>query len=57
MGSGQCSVKRCYRYLRNLVHAGKAQPSFIVSHRLALDEAPHPYHHLDACEDGWTKSS
>lgn len=55
MGTGQCPVKRYNRHLRNLIHAGRAQPSFIVSHRLGLDEAPNAYEHFDDRDDGWTK--
>jgi glutathione-independent formaldehyde dehydrogenase len=55
MGTGQCPVKRYNRHLRNLIHAGKAQPSFIVSHHLPLDEAPEGYKHLDSRDEGWTK--
>jgi glutathione-independent formaldehyde dehydrogenase len=55
MGTGQCPVKRYNRHLRNLIHAGRAQPSFIVSHRLALDAAPDAYNHFDRRDDGWTK--
>jgi threonine dehydrogenase-like Zn-dependent dehydrogenase len=55
MGTGQCPVKRYNRHLRNLIHAGRAEPSFIVSHRLGLDEAPHAYEHFDCRHDGWTK--
>jgi threonine dehydrogenase-like Zn-dependent dehydrogenase len=55
MGTGQCPVKRYNRHLRNLIHAGKAEPSFIVSHRLSLDEAPNAYEHFDKRDDGWTK--
>jgi len=55
MGSGQCPVKRYNRQLRNLIHAGVARPSFIVSHRLGLDEAPSAYEHFDNRDDGWTK--
>jgi glutathione-independent formaldehyde dehydrogenase len=55
MGSGQCPVKRYNRQLRNLVHSGRAEPSFIVSHRLSLDDAPDAYAHFDARDDGWTK--
>ena len=55
MGTGQCPVKRYNRHLRNLIHAGKAQPSFIVSHHLPLDEAPEGYEHFDSRDDGWTK--
>jgi glutathione-independent formaldehyde dehydrogenase len=55
MGTGQCPVKRYNRHLRNLIHAGRAEPSFIVSHRLGLDAAPEAYHHFDCRDDGWTK--
>jgi glutathione-independent formaldehyde dehydrogenase len=55
MGTGQCPVKKYDRHLRNLIQAGKADPSFIVSHRLGLDKAPDAYEHFDARDDGWTK--
>jgi glutathione-independent formaldehyde dehydrogenase len=55
MGSGQCPVKKYNRHLRNLIHAGRAEPSFIVSHRLGLHEAPDAYEHFDCRDDGWTK--
>ena len=55
MGSGQCPVKKYNRHLRNLIHAGRATPSFIVSHRLGLDAGPDAYHHFDSRDDGWTK--
>ena len=55
MGSGQCPVKRYNRRLRDLVAGDKASPSFIVSHRLPLAEAPSAYEHFDARDDGWTK--
>jgi glutathione-independent formaldehyde dehydrogenase len=55
MGTGQCPVKRYNRHLRNLVAAGKAKPSFVVSHEIALDEAPTAYENFDKREDGWTK--
>jgi threonine dehydrogenase-like Zn-dependent dehydrogenase len=34
IGSGQAPVKRYNRQLRDLIAAGKAEPSFIVSHEL-----------------------
>ena len=55
MGSGQCPVKRYNRPLRDLIAAGKATPSWIVSHELTLDEAPDAYEHFDARDEGWTK--
>ncbi|MEW5927512.1 MAG: glutathione-independent formaldehyde dehydrogenase [Gemmatimonadota bacterium] len=55
MGTGQANVKRYNRQLRDLIAAGRASPSFIVSHRLPLEQAPDAYRHFDAREDGWTK--
>ena len=55
IGSGQAPVKKYNRQLRDLIAAGKAQPSFIVSHELPLDRAPEAYEHFDRRDDGWTK--
>lgn len=55
LGTGQANVKAYNRYLRNLIHTGRAKPSFILSHTLPLREAPDAYKHFDAREDGWTK--
>jgi glutathione-independent formaldehyde dehydrogenase len=55
MGTGQAPVKRYNRQLRDLIAAGKAKPSFIVSHELGLYEAPDAYEHFDNRDDGWTK--
>lgn len=55
MATGQANVKAYNRYLCNLIHTGKANPSFIVSHELGLDDGPDAYARFDAREDGWTK--
>ncbi len=55
MGTGQANVKSYNRYLANLIHEGRAKPSWIVSHHLSLDEAPDGYKHFDARDNGWTK--
>lgn len=55
MGTGQANVKHYNRALRDLIHAGKAKPSWIVSHELPLSEAPNAYQHFDERDDGWTK--
>ncbi len=55
MGTGQCNVKAYNRRLRDLIHHGKANPSMIVSHELALDDAPAAYNHFDKRDNGWTK--
>ncbi|MFF3772139.1 glutathione-independent formaldehyde dehydrogenase [Streptomyces sp. NPDC002232] len=55
MGTGQAPVKRYNRALRDLIAGGRAEPGFVVSHELALDEAPGAYEHFDHRDDGWTK--
>jgi threonine dehydrogenase-like Zn-dependent dehydrogenase len=48
-------VKAYNRYLRDLIIAGKAKPSFVVSHEVSLDEAPGAYDKFDRRVDGYTK--
>lgn len=55
MGTGQCPVLRYNRGLRDLIVAGRAEPSFLVSHELGLAEAPDAYRHFDKRDQGWTK--
>jgi threonine dehydrogenase-like Zn-dependent dehydrogenase len=55
ISTGQANVKAYNRHLRDLIHVGKAHPSWIVSHNLSLDEAPEGYQHFDARDNGWTK--
>ena len=55
LGTGQCNVKRYNAYLRDLIVAGKASPSFVVSHSVPLSEAPDAYDKFDKRIDGYTK--
>ena len=55
MGTGQAPVKRYNRELRDLIIAGRATPSFIVSHELPLDDAVRGYDQFDKRIEGWTK--
>lgn len=55
MGTGQCPVARYNRHLRDLIVAGRATPSFIVSHELSLDDAAQGYEKFDKRVDGYTK--
>jgi glutathione-independent formaldehyde dehydrogenase len=55
MGTGQAPVKAYNRHLCSLINAGRAKPSFIISHELPLDSGPDAYGHFDARDDGWTK--
>ncbi|SDX79543.1 glutathione-independent formaldehyde dehydrogenase [Halobellus clavatus] len=55
LATGQCDVKSYNRYLRDLIIAGRAEPSFVVSHRVGLDEAAEMYDRFDNREEGFTK--
>ena len=41
--SGQTHVQRYMRPLLERIQAGEIDPSFIITHRLPLDEAPHGF--------------
>ncbi|RNL81820.1 glutathione-independent formaldehyde dehydrogenase [Halostreptopolyspora alba] len=55
MGTGQANVKRYNRQLRDMITAGRATPSFVVSNEVSLDDAPMAYQKFDRHEDGFTK--
>ncbi|MBO0804781.1 MAG: glutathione-independent formaldehyde dehydrogenase [Nocardiopsaceae bacterium] len=55
IGTGQCPVKRYNERLRDLIIAGRATPSKIVSHELPLSDAPGAYDKFDKRVDGFTK--
>jgi len=53
--AGQCHVHRCYMHLLlSRIEKGEIDPSFVVTHRMKLDEAPAAYdmflHKRDHCE-------
>lgn len=55
LATGQANVKNYNRFLRDLIVAGRAEPSVIVSHELPLDAAPDAYDRFDKRIDGYTK--
>jgi glutathione-independent formaldehyde dehydrogenase len=55
MGTGQADVKRYNRQLRDLIIAGRAEPSFVVSKELPLEDAPEAYERFDKREEGYSK--
>ena len=55
LGTGQCNVKSYNSYLRDMIISGRAAPSFVVSHTVSLDKAPHAYRKFDQRIDGYTK--
>ncbi|ETI21275.1 hypothetical protein G647_07620 [Cladophialophora carrionii CBS 160.54] len=55
LATGQCNVKQYNRYLRDLIIAGKAKPSFVVSHEIGIEDAEVAYDKFDKRIDGYTK--
>ena len=53
MRAGQCHVHRYLRPLLARIEKGEIDPSFVISHRMKLDEAPAGYdmflHKADSC--------
>jgi threonine dehydrogenase-like Zn-dependent dehydrogenase len=54
-GTGQCNVKQYNRRLRDMIIEGRADPTFLVSHREPLENAPEMYERFDNREEGFTK--
>jgi glutathione-independent formaldehyde dehydrogenase len=52
---GQAPVKKYNVYLRDLIVSGVAKPSFFISHRIPLEQAPDAYEKFDKRIDGYTK--
>jgi glutathione-independent formaldehyde dehydrogenase len=55
MGTGQANVKAYNRHLRDLIIAGRAQPGFVVSKELPLEQAPDAYRRFDERAEGYSK--
>lgn len=47
IGTGQAPIKNYHNLLRDLIINGKARPSFIVSDRIGIDDAPDAYAEFD----------
>ena len=43
------------RYLRDLIIAGTAKPSFVVSHEIGIEDAETAYDKFDKRVEGYTK--
>jgi threonine dehydrogenase-like Zn-dependent dehydrogenase len=52
--TGQCHVQRYTKKLLGFIEDGKIDPSFVITHRMRLSDAPHGYdmfvHKQDNCE-------
>ena len=52
---GQTNMHKYLKPLLELVQDGKIDPSFIISHRLTLEDAPDGYRNFHDDQDTWTK--
>lgn len=55
IGTGQTPVKKTILMLGDMIIAGVARPSFIVSHRISIEDAPAAYREFSQRADGYTK--
>ena len=53
--TGQAHVQRYMRPLLQMIENGDIDPSFVVTHRIPLSEAPHGYHLFREKKDGCIK--
>jgi threonine dehydrogenase-like Zn-dependent dehydrogenase len=52
---GQTHAPRYLRPLLDRIHNGEIDPSFVISHRISLSEAPSAYDMFNRRENGCTK--
>ena len=55
MRAGQCHVHRYMAPLLQRIRAGEIDPSFVITHRMALEDAPHGYEIFRDKKDGCEK--
>lgn len=53
--AGQCHVQRYMRPLLDRIRNGEIDPTFLISHKLRLEEAPHGYEIFKHKQDNCTK--
>ncbi|SRX93180.1 S-(hydroxymethyl)glutathione dehydrogenase (Glutathione-dependent formaldehyde dehydrogenase) (fdh) [Blastococcus saxobsidens DD2] [Mycobacterium shimoidei] len=53
--TGQCHVQRYMRPLLERIRNGEIDPTFLITHRLSLEEAPHGYEIFKHKQDNCTK--
>jgi threonine dehydrogenase-like Zn-dependent dehydrogenase len=52
---GQCNVMNYMDKLMRMIEEGKIDPSFVITHKVALDDAPKMYNTFKKKEDGCIK--
>lgn len=53
--SGQTHVQKYTQMLLGMIEEGKVDTTFLISHRLPLDQAPQGYRNLRDNQNDWTK--
>jgi threonine dehydrogenase-like Zn-dependent dehydrogenase len=53
--SGQCHAQRYLRPLLQRIEHGDIDPTFVISHHLPLEQAPHGYEMFKHKQDNCTK--
>lgn len=54
--TGQTHVHRCLPKRLAMIEQGKLETTFLISHRLPLEEAPTGYKNFKEKQDSWTKA-
>jgi threonine dehydrogenase-like Zn-dependent dehydrogenase len=55
MRTGQCHVQRYWKKLLGYIQQGEIDPSFVITHRMKLDDAPHGFGIFNDKEDDCIK--
>lgn len=55
MGAGQTPVQKYWKHLLKLVQDGTLRPEMVISHHMALDQAPEAYKMFNEKEEGCIK--
>jgi len=55
VASGQCPCQKYFPYVLKKIQSGEFDPTFIITHRITLDDIPEAYEKLDKKEAGWIK--
>jgi len=53
--SGQCPCQKYFPYVLEQIENGNVDPTFMITHRIRLTDAPEAYANLDAKTNGYIK--
>jgi threonine dehydrogenase-like Zn-dependent dehydrogenase len=55
VASGQCPCQKYWKYIMEKIQDGEFDPSFIISHRIGLEDVPEAYEKLHQKQEGYIK--